>query len=309
MSTSMVQLIHPGFGRRVALVDSGDLHLLGTYRSVYAFAQAALETGYKLRDLLSTDLTGIALDYAKVWALETEWRFLPSFDHPEEPARCIVSGAGFTHGRGAPSGNGVDSTDGDLGPSWFLKGNGSTLCGHGDPLTPPGFATGASEEAELAAAYIVDQARVPRRIGLTAGNEFCDPAQAALGFAANAHSKLRPCSIGPELRLDATFEEIRGTVSIRRSGAPLWSAELVTGDRYTRYNLEQIERSLFQHEGHRRPGDAHVHFLGSPATSYAEGVRLEEGDEMTVSWEGFGQPLMNRLRHASSTAPAAAIPL
>src|SRR5579862_5367575 len=95
--TRLVQLDHPGFGRRVALVDGNDLHLLGTYRSAYAFAQVALETGHKMRDLLSSDLSGIALDYPQVWALETEWRFLPSFDHPTEPGRCIVSGAAMTH--------------------------------------------------------------------------------------------------------------------------------------------------------------------------------------------------------------------
>src|SRR5258708_22445494 len=40
--TRLVQLDHPGFGRRVALADGEDLHLLGTYRSAYAFAMAAL---------------------------------------------------------------------------------------------------------------------------------------------------------------------------------------------------------------------------------------------------------------------------
>jgi hypothetical protein len=306
-STAMVQLIHPGFGRRVALVDGGELQLLGTYRSVYAFAQAALDTGYRLRDLLSTDLTGIALDYDKVWGLETEWRFLPSFDHPEELARCIVSGAGFTDETGP-----VDFPD---GPAWFLKGNGAALRGHGDALTRPEFAVSASESAEIAATYIIDTAGVPRRIGLTAGNQFCDPAQAAWGVAGYGHSKLRPCSIGPELRLDAGFEEIRGRVSIRRGGAELWSAGLATGDRRSRFTLERLETSLFRHDGHRRPGDAHVYFLGSSETSHGAGVRLEEGDETIVGWEGFGPPLINRA-HTGGTRPeakgesrAAAIPL
>src|SRR5436309_964510 len=98
MITRLVQLDHPGFGRRVAVADGDDLHLLGTYHSTYAFAVAASETGVKLRDLLSTDLTGIALDYAAVHALESEWTFLPAFDHPEESARCLVSGCGRTYG-------------------------------------------------------------------------------------------------------------------------------------------------------------------------------------------------------------------
>jgi hypothetical protein len=300
--TRLVQLDHPGFGRRVALVDGDDLHLLGTYRSVYQFAQVTLETGHKLRDLLSTDLTGIALAYAPVWALETEWRFLPSFDHPSETGRCLVSGAGLTH---LPSGTGNGG-----GPSWFHKGSGVTLYGHGDPLTAPEFATGGAEEAAIAAVYIIDREGVPRRVGLTPGNEFCDPAQAEENPAAHqAHSKIRPCSVGPELWLDAAFDEIRGSVSIRRDGEPVWSAELVTGDRHTCYRLEEIETSLFRHAGHRRPGDVHVHFLGSPASSYAHGVRLQTGDEMIVAWDGFGRPLVNRLQRAPALSPQSALPL
>jgi hypothetical protein len=183
------------------------------------------------------------------------------------------------------------------------------LCGHGDPLTMPAFATGAAEQAGIAAVYVIDREGVPRRVGLTPGNEFCDPAQAEESFTANAHSKLRPCSIGPELWLDATFDEIRGSVSIRRDGQPLWSAEVVTGGRHTRYGLEEIETSLFRHPGHRRPGDVHVHFLGSPAFSYSDGVRLQAGDEMIVSWEGFGRPLVNRVSRAAALSPAAALPL
>jgi len=297
--TRLVQLDHPGFGRRVALVDGDDLHLLGTYRSAYQFAQVTLETGHKLRDLLSTDLTGIALAYEPVWALETEWRFLPSFDHPGEPGRCLVSGAGLTHGTGGNGGS----------PSWFLKGSGVSLCGHGDPLTAPNFAHGGAEEAGIAAVYIIDWQGTPRRVGLTTGNEFCDPAQAEESPAAQAHSKLRPCAIGPELWLDAAFDEISGSVSIRRGGQPVWSAELVTGDRHTRYRSEEIETSLFRHPGHRRPGDVHVHFLGCPASSYSHGVRLQTGDEMTVAWEGFGRPLVNRLQRAPALSPAAALPL
>ena len=38
-----------------------------------------------------------ALDYEEVYAGKSEWRLLPSADHPQEPARCMVSGAGLTH--------------------------------------------------------------------------------------------------------------------------------------------------------------------------------------------------------------------
>src|SRR3954468_9719500 len=66
ISTRLVQLTHPEEGRRAALVYSNELHLLATYRSVYSFAMTALATGWRLREMLSTDLSGIVLDYDAV---------------------------------------------------------------------------------------------------------------------------------------------------------------------------------------------------------------------------------------------------
>jgi len=275
--TRLVQLDHPGFGRRVALVDGDDLHLLGTYRSVYQFAQAALDTGLKLRDLLSSDLTGIALAYQPVWALETEWRFLPSFDQPNEPARCLVSGSG---------------------PAWFLKGSGVTLHGHGEALAAPPAACSPTEGASLAALYLIDKESRPRRIGLSVANDFWDPGAGAL-------ARLSPSAIGPELWLDAAFGEIQGSVEIRRGGAEVWSAPLAMGGN----GLENIENNLFSYPAHRRPGDVHVHFLGSPTSSHASGVRLETGDQMIVAWDGFGRPLINRLGPALEVPGSVALPL
>lgn len=301
MATRLVQLHHPGFGRRVALVDGEELQLLGTYRSVYQFVQTTLETGYQLRDLLSTDLTGVALDYAQVWALETEWRFLPSFDQPDEPGRCLVSGSPMTHPSEAGSGGAR------LYPEWYYKGNGTALRGHGDPLAVPEFAIAASERAGIAAVYVIDGAAVPRRVGLSQGNELCDGGQATGDTSAG--SKLLPGSVGPELWVDAKFDEIPGSVRIQRAGQPIWSAELFTGEGHALHRLKQIEIGLFRHAGHRRPGDVHVHFWGFPASSYLQGVRLQDGDEMTVSWQGFGRPLMNRVQRMARLLPEAAVPL
>lgn len=141
VSTRLVQLTHPDEGRRAALVYGGELHLLATYRSTYSFAMAALETGWKLRDLLSTDLSGIVLDYEEVYALATPWRFLPSFDHPDEPGRCLVSASG---------------------PPWRYMGSGASLRGHGDAISP-----GCC--AQIAAAYLIGRDGAPHRVGVTPG--------------------------------------------------------------------------------------------------------------------------------------------
>jgi hypothetical protein len=139
--TRLVQLSHPEEGRRAALVYDNELHLLATYRSIYSFALAAIDTGWRLRELLSTDLSGIVLDYSEIYALSTPWRFLPSFDHPVEPGRCLVSSAGV---------------------EWTYKGSGASLCGHGEQL-PPAL-------PDLAAVYVIGPAGAPRRVGITPGN-------------------------------------------------------------------------------------------------------------------------------------------
>ena len=136
--TRLVQLMHPDEGRRAALVYEDQLHLLATYRSVYSFAMAAVATRWKLRDLLSTDLSGIVLDFGAIEGGRTRWKILPCFDHPEEPGRCVVSSAG---------------------PPWRYIGSGASLRGYAELLEG-----GAS--AEIAAVYAIGPAGEPRRVGL-----------------------------------------------------------------------------------------------------------------------------------------------
>lgn len=295
--TRLVQIIHPEYGRRVALVNGDELHLLSTYRTAYAFATAAIETGQKLRELLSADLSGIVLDYREVYALRSGWRFLPSFDHPEHTACCLVSGCANAHG--------ASSNTPPTAPPWFTKGNGMHLRAHGEPLTIPAFAQGGAEEAELAAVYLIGPDGVPRRVGLTPGNEFADAAMAAQNPRLLSRAKLRTCAIGPELALDAEFQDVAGSVAIERSGVPIWCKEIRTGEKYTAFRLGQIEQHHFEFEPHRIPGDVHVHFLGGSVSSYGEGVVLDQGDQVVIQWEGFGLPLRNPIRRE----PAATHPV
>jgi hypothetical protein len=284
------------------LVNADELHLLSTYRSAYAFAMAAIETGQKLRDLLSTDLSGIVLDYREVHALASGWRFLPSFDHPADPACCLVSGCANAHG--------VTAGTAPAAPPWFVKGNGIHLRAHGEPLTIPAFASGGAEEAELTGVYLIGPDGVPRRVGLTPGNEFADTAMAAKDARLLSRAKLRTCAIGPELALDAEFQDVAGSVAVERGGALIWSKEIRTGEKHTVFTLEQIERHHFEFEAHRIPGDAHIHFLGGSVSSFGDGVILDEGDEVVIQWEGFGRPLRNPIqRERAETRMEAVRPL
>lgn len=290
VNTKLVQIIHPEYGRRTALVSGDELCLLATYRTVYDFGMAAIETGQQLRDLLSTDLSGIVLDYREVYAMRSAWRFLPSFDHPQEPARCMVSGCANAHDSGEAARPSA--------PPWFTKGNGMHLRAHGEPLVIPHYAESGAEEAELAGVYLIGPDGVAHRIGLTAGNEFADPAMAEKDARLLSRAKLRTCAIGPELVLDLAFGEIKGSVSVERGGAELWRKEIATGEKHTAFTLDEVEQHHFQFDAHRIPGDAHVHFLGGSVSSYGDGVRLEPGDEVVIQWDGFGRPLRNPIEQA-----------
>ncbi len=324
--TRLVQIANPSFGRRVALVDNSTLHLLGTHRSIYAFALAAIETGRGLEELILSDLSDLSLNYDEVYSLTSGWSFLPSFDHPEEPGRCLVSGTGLTHLASAANRDAMHAaasiTDSmrmyQLGveqgrpasgksgaaPEWFYKGNCSILRGHGAALTIPNFAADGGEEPELASIYVIDHHGTPRRVGMTPANEFSDHQIEKQNYLYLAHSKLRPCAIGPELILNPDFSLVTGTVTIERGGAILWTREISTGDQCMCHSLANIEHHHFKYDPHRRPGDAHVHFLGAGAFSFGEGITLEDGDEMIISWTGYGRPLRNPIAKEKSEEKA-----
>jgi hypothetical protein len=316
--TRLVQLEHPANGRRVAVVDGDQLHLLASYRSLYAFAMSAIETGLSLESLIAADVSDTSLGYDEIYALLSEWRLLVPFDHPEESARCLVSGTGLTHlSSGATRAStqedgkitdgmrlyqaGVENgrpAPGAIGaaPEWFSKGTAAILRAHGEPLTVPNFAQGGGEEAELAAIYLIDHEGVPRRIGFAPGNEFTDHRTRKLNSLYHAGAKHRSCSIGPEVTIGSEFCSIRGTVSIERAGASVWSKEILTGEEQMCHSLANLEHHHFKYDDHRRPGDAHVHFLGATAFSFAAGFQILDGDEMVIVFEGFGRPLRNAVK-------------
>jgi hypothetical protein len=320
------QIENPWYGRRVALIDDATMYLLGTHRSIYAFALAAIETGRPLKELILSDVSDFSLDYDEVYSLRSGWSFLPSFDHPDEPSRCLVSGTGLTHLASAANRDamhaGATITDsmrmyqlgvdrgrpapGETGaaPEWFYKGNGNILRGHGAPLTVPNFAADGGEEPELAAVYVIDQKSAPRRVGMTPANEFSDHVIEKQNYLYLAHSKLRTCAIGPEMILDPDFSLVPGAVTVERGGSILWTKEISTGDQRMCHSLSNIEHHHFKYEPHRRPGDAHVHFLGAGAFSFGEGITLQDGDEMVISWTGYGRPLRNPIRVEKSQEQA-----
>lgn len=315
MATRLIQISN-GSIRKLGLVDEPHIRLLSDYATAYDLARAAIIGKLKLSELVGRLLTDERLDYDSLYSGASEWRILPAADHPTEPVRCLVTGTGLTHTASAKNRDAMHTgtaalTDsmkvfrwgieggkpaaGEIGvaPEWFYKGGGDVLRAHGEPLVVPPYAEDGGEEPEVAGVYVIGDDGRPYRVGFAVGNEFSDHKFEQRNYLYLAGSKLRNCAVGPELVVDHEFQSVPGEVTVERDGAPLWSQQIKTGEAEMCHSLQNIEHHHFKFEGHRRPGDLHVHFFGA-------GVRLIEGDVMSVSFEGFGRALRNPVRVATA---------
>jgi len=303
--------------RRVAVAEGGTLRVIEGATRAYDLALEAARAGAALADLVAGRLGDDAVDYD---AVARAGRLLPPIDHPD-PAHCLITGTGLSHLGSAQARDqmhaklaaAAELTDsmkmfksgleggkpapGQIGaqPEWFYKGDGSIVVAPGQPLQSPGFALDGGEEAEIAGIYVIDDAGRPRRIGFTLGNEFSDHVLERRNYLLLAHSKLRPCALGPELRLGPLPADVRGTVRVLRDGAPLWQGEFLSGEDNMSHTVANLEHHHFKYARFRRPGDVHVHFFGAGVLSVANGVETRDGDVFEIVAEDFGRPLSNPL--------------
>ena len=322
--TRLVQ-IQKGSTRRVALVEEPWLRLLAGVASIYELASTADAAGVPLLKSVRDRATSEKLDYDAVYFGKSDWKLLLPIDHPTEPSRCLVSGTGLTHLGSAKNRQAMHSVNeaemndslkmfkwgvddgkpapGKIGiaPEWFYKGSGAILRAHGEPLDVPAYAEDGGEEAEIAGIYFIGADGNPRRLGMAVGNEFSDHKFEKKNYLNLAGSKLRNCSLGPELVIDPQFDSVPGKVMIERAGKTLWSQEILTGENEMCHSLANIEQHHFKFEGHRRPGDLHVHYFGACSLSFGAGIQLTNEDVMDISFSGFGRPLRNPLRDLSQS--------
>jgi hypothetical protein len=180
-------------------------------------------------------------------------------------------------------------------PEWFHKGNGSLLKGHDEVLEVPCFGNDGGDEPEIAGIYVIDRNGNPWRVGFTTANEFSDHVMERKNYLYLAPSKLRNCSIGPELVVDEVFDELNGIVNILRKEEVVWSSEIHTGEKFMAHSLQNLEHHHFKYSCHRISLQAHVHFFGADAFSFGK-MELQNNDVMEIYWEGMGRALRNPLR-------------
>ncbi|WP_184703669.1 AraD1 family protein [Rhizobium lusitanum] len=316
----LVQFKTPEGERKVGRVstDGNHLHPLKNTRSVRELAEAAIARGAPIATLVEERATAELVDYDR---LLREHQVLAPLDH-EEPSRFLVTGTGLTHTGSANArdkmhvlthGEGAAESDSlkifrmgleggkpaggppGVQPEWFFKGVGTCVVAPGAPLPMPAFALAGAEEAEIVGLYIIGPDGSPFRIGYALGNEYSDHVTEAENYLYLAHSKLRSCSIGPELLVGDLPDEVRGRSRIRRDGKVIWEEEFLSGETHMSHSIANLEHYHFRYPMHRRPGDLHAYFFGAAVMSYAFGVQTGPGDEYEIEADVFGKPLRNRV--------------
>jgi hypothetical protein len=178
-------------------------------------------------------------------------------------------------------------------PEWFYKGTGTGVVGPGAGLPLPAFALAGGEEAEIVGLYLVGPDGRPWRVGYCLGNEFSDHVTEAQNYLYLAHSKLRACSMGPELLLGDLPAAVEGWSRILRDGAVIWERPVLSGEANMSHSLANLEHYHFRYAAFRRPGDLHAYFFGAAVLSCTDGVKTLPGDVFEVDVPAFGRPLRN----------------
>ena len=311
----------PRVGRIAA--DGGTVAAVSGYSSTYALALAATDAGVPLAELLAQTAATDTVSYGE---LLTANRVLVPLTHPD-PAHCHVTGTGLTHlgsaaardamhqqqvaaqnasltdsmrvfrwglEGGRPSGAAAGAQ-----PEWFYKGDGDVVVPCGQPIVAPDFALDFGEEPEVVGMYVIARDGRPARLGFSVGNEFSDHVTERQNYLYLAHSKLRQCAVGPELRVGALPSHLEGLSRIWRGGQVLWEQTFLTGESNMCHSLANLEYHHFKYAAHHRPGDVHLHFFGTATLSFSDGIRAEPGDRFEVSLPELGAPLINPLRVAA----------
>jgi len=315
---NLMQYLDENGQRAVGVVEAGELRRIDGPASVYDIALAALTAGKTLADTIATTSLGKAESREAVLA---EGRVLAPIDHPD-PTHLYITGTGLTHLGSASTRDAMHKSNqqaaadtpvtdsmkmfrmgldggkpkaGEIGvqPEWFYKGNGFGLIAPGHPIPSPAFAKDAGEEPEIAGIYVIDQHGQPARLGFALGNEFSDHVTERVNYLWLAHSKLRACAIGPELRIGDLPKSVSGMSRILRGGRVLWEKPFLSGEDHMSHTIANLEHHHFKYDIFRNPGDVHVHMFGTATLSFADGIKTEPGDVFEIEESQFGAPLRN----------------
>ena len=234
----LIQFLEESGHPRVGFVsdDGTSVGSVGAFRTTYELAQAAWSAAEPLDAFASRQAGVPSIPYP---ALVGERRVLAPLHH--SGSRPLPGVGHGPHAPGQRSGArrhapeaAAGTQEGTLTDSmrmfqWGVEG-GKPAPGHGRRsagvvlqgrlaallrtlvavLDSPSFALDGGEEPELVGLYVIGPDGTPYRLGFALGNEFSDHVTERSNYLYLAHSKLRACAVGPELRTGALPRDLRG---------------------------------------------------------------------------------------------------
>lgn len=316
---NIIQFEHTQDQRAVGVVEHNVVKRVNAVPTVRDLALLAIENKNSLEQQI--EALGFSDDQYNYQDLLENLKVLAPLDHPDT-AHCFVSGTGLTHLGSASARDkmhqqnlndeasvtdtmrmfqwGIEQgkpAEGLVGaqPEWFYKGDGSIVVRPGTDLPLPPFAEDGGEEPEIAGLYVIGPDCKPYRIGFALGNEYSDHIMERRNYLYLAHSKLRFCSYGPELRTGELPKHLVGTSRLRRGGEVIWEKEFLSGEDNMCHSLSNLEYHHFKYQQFLKPGDVHIHYFGTATLSFADGMQAQVGDEFEIEMKEFGRPLKNKL--------------
>ncbi|MBL4813587.1 MAG: GguC protein [Rhodobacteraceae bacterium] len=304
--------------------EGSEAYIVKDAGSLLDLAREAIGAGISLTECITRHGLGAPVDLAQAYG---DARLQLPINHPD-PTHMHLTGTGLTHLGSASTRDAMHAgatenlTDsmkmfqmglkggrpeaGEVGaqPEWFYKGNGTMAVAPGQALTSPSFAMDGGEEPEIAGIYVIGPDGTPFRVGFALANEFSDHVTERVNYLFLAHSKLRPCSFGPEILLGELPDDVQGMSRILRDGAVHWQKPFASGEANMSHTLANLEHHHFKYDVFCQPGDVHVHMFGTATLSFADGIKAEDGDIFEIESSTFGLPLRNVLKETAPIATA-----
>ncbi|AUX90221.1 AraD1 family protein [Acinetobacter sp. ACNIH1] len=317
--------------RAIGIVENNQVLKVKEITTVRELGLLAIENDLSLEK--QVEALGFAEQRYNYVELLNNYKVLPPLDHPDA-AHCFISGTGLTHLGSASTRDkmhqqnlndpasmtdtmrmfhwGVEKGKPEAGqvgaqPEWFYKGDGSIVVRPGTELPLPPFAEDGGEEPEIAGLYVIGPDLKPYRLGFALGNEYSDHIMERRNYLYLAHSKLRFCSYGPELRTGDLPKHLVGKSRLKRNGEVIWEKEFLSGEDNMCHSLSNLEYHHFKYHQFLKPGDVHIHYFGTATLSFADGMKAEIGDEFEIEMKEFGQPLVNRLAPTQPELPIGSV--
>jgi len=267
------------------------------------------------------------LDYDEIYNGRSPWRLLPPIDNPDTPARCLITGTGLSHLKSAQTRDsmhtgavtltdsmkmyqwGVDGgkpAPGLVGaaPEWFYKGDGALYARKTSRSTCQNMrAMAARRRRSPVSTSLVPMAH--RAAWALPLPTILRSRSRKLNYLYLAHSKLRACSLGPELVNNGPFDSVQGRVCILRGGSVFWERTFLTGEQNMCHSLAIWSTIISGPNNTGAPATSTCISSVRPRSVPATASHMQEGDVMEIAFEGYGRPTAESDSYCTESRTAA----